>query len=85
MNCQFCEHAIDEHNSHNGCVHVKRVKNKDLVCPCLKKPSEIVATAEELLKKMASLLQEIYDEGHGGEFRGSINLLLVQYNANQPK
>ena len=38
---------------------------------------------EELLEKMASLLQEIYDEGHGGEFRGSINLLLVQYNAAQ--
>lgn len=38
---------------------------------------------EELLAKMASLLQEIYDEGHGGEFRGSINLLLVQYNAAQ--
>lgn len=38
---------------------------------------------DELLKKMACLLQDIYDEGHGGEFRGSINQVLVEYNTVQ--
>lgn len=38
---------------------------------------------EELLAKMAGLLQDIYDEGHGGEFRPSIQEVLVRYNAAQ--
>ncbi len=38
---------------------------------------------EELLAKMAGLLQDIYDEGHGGEFRPSIQEVLVKYNAAQ--
>jgi hypothetical protein len=59
MNCQFCEHAIDEHNSYNGCVHVKRVNNRDLVCPCMKKPSEIVAELEEAARELVEVAHYI--------------------------
>ena len=31
-------------------------------------------------EEMALLLQDIYDEGHGGEFRPSIQKVLVHYN-----
>lgn len=38
-----------------------------------------ITSSESELKCILGLLQDIYDEGHGGEYRVSIQEILVRY------
>jgi hypothetical protein len=52
MNCQFCKHPIDMHRFYRGCGHTVVARGKARVCPCQKKPSEIVAELEEAAREL---------------------------------
>jgi len=63
MNCQECGHGMNKHTPYQGegCLHVDRIDNVDVVCACLNSPSDIAAHAieaarEEILQKVGAAL-----------------------------
>ena len=53
-----CGHSINLHN-HNGCQHIDRPNEMDLVCKCWLTPEVI---AESKLATLAALLREVREE-----------------------